>query len=219
MTKNKLTEIADRLETDKGLNFREGHGFTEFYYDYFQRLKDTGEKVYILEIGVYWGDSLHMYNEFFDGNCEIYGIDIDLSQNKYQAPDNVHLFQLDANDKRQVDEFLNEIGDIKFDFILDDGSHNFEHQYHDFLWFHDRVKPDGKYILEDLHTWSWGYREDSPLYAMTFFEKPSILSDDEYHEFRDAIKYVNLFTHNNPKASHGNKTSSTAIITLNQKIN
>ena len=113
---NKLTEIANNLNTDKGLNYDEGHGYTEFYYDYFQKLKDTNEKVYILEVGVKEGESLRMYNEFFEKNCEIYGIDINLRQNKY-IDDNVHLYQFNINDKNKLNDFFNDIKDITFDFI------------------------------------------------------------------------------------------------------
>lgn len=212
---NELTKLADCLTTDKGLAYREGHGFTEFYYDYFKSLKDRGEKIYILELGILYGDSLEMYNEFFEGNCEIYGVDIVTSLYNRSICDNIHIYNFDASDKESVEKFLDEIGNIKFDFILDDASHEFNQQFKSYLYFYKNVKPNGRYIIEDLHTFSWGKKEDSPLNFLTFFEKPSILTDEEYEEIRNSIKYANIFVHNNKNAYCGNGTSSTAIITLN----
>jgi len=215
---NELTEIANKIGTDKGTNWDESHSFTEFYYDYFKHLKERGENINILEIGIYTGASLMMYNEFFGGNCEIYGIDIDLSKIEYfqetNIPQNFHIYKLDANNRGQVEWFLQDIGDIKFDFILDDASHMFEHQYHTFLYLYKHLKSDGKYILEDLHTWSWGDQNESTLKTLTFWDKPNMLSDEEFNEIRNAIKYVNVFIHNNPRAAFGNNTSVTSIITL-----
>lgn len=56
---NRLTEIANRYNTDKGTNSNcdnncKGHGFTEFYYNYFKDLKHP----IILEIGVWKGASI-----------------------------------------------------------------------------------------------------------------------------------------------------------------
>lgn len=220
---NKLTKIANNIGTDKGTNYGESHSFTEFYYDYFKQLKESGEKINILEIGIYTGASLMMYNEFFEGNCNIYGIDIDLSLithfQESNVPQNFYIYRLDANDKDQIDWFLQDIGDVKFDFILDDASHLFEHQYHTFLYLYKSLKPNGKYILEDLHSWQWGDPNESPLKTLTFWDKPNMLSEDEFNEMRNAIKYVNIFVHNNPKGHWGNNTSVTSIITLkNQEI-
>jgi hypothetical protein len=63
---NRLTEIANKHNTDKGTNTKcdnggVGHGFTTFYYDYFKDLK----RPIILEIGVWKGASIKMYNDFF----------------------------------------------------------------------------------------------------------------------------------------------------------
>jgi SAM-dependent methyltransferase len=159
---NELTEIANNCRTDKGTTIHEGHNYTEFYYDYFKKLKDTKEKVYILEIGIYHGGSLKMYNEFFEHNCEIYAIDINLSLNYYED-ENVHLYQMDINNKSKLNEFLEEVKDISFDFILDDASHRFSDQYNSLFSLYHKLKPNGTFILEDFHTWTWENEQDSPL--------------------------------------------------------
>ena len=210
---NKLTEIANNLKTDKGFNFNEGHGYTEFYYDYFQKLKESKEKIYILEIGVLQGESLKMYNEFFEKNCEIYGIDINLWQNKYKD-DNVHLYQFNINDDVKLNDFFEETKDIKFDFILDDASHSFHDQYRSLFSLYNKIKPNGKFILEDLHTWSWENEQDSPLRFLNFLVPNKYVNSDQIDEFRKHFISSTIYVHYNEKANFGNKTSSTAMITF-----
>ena len=212
---NKLTEIANRHETDKGSVDHGGyinscHNYTEFYYDYFQKLKDSKKKVYILEIGVYTGGSLEMYNEFFENNCEIYAIDIDLSKNKYSAP-NVHLYQFDATVKDNVENFVKETNNIKFDIIIDDGSHRPLHQFRSLLYFHNLVNEDSIYILEDLHTYVWGYISDSPLYFLNFNNNPGTLLQSEIDELKKSIDTVTINIRNNEK-SELTKQSITSVI-------
>lgn len=210
---NKLTEIANNLNTDKGLNYDEGHGYTEFYYDYFQKLKDTNERVYILEVGVKEGESLRMYNEFFEKNCEIYGIDINLRQNKY-IDDNVHLYQFNINDKNKLNDFFNDIKDVKFDFVLDDASHSFHDQYNSLFSLYNKIKPNGKFILEDLHTWSWENEQDSPLRFLNFLCPNKYVNNEQIKEFREHFNSSMIYVHYNERAKYGNKTSSTAIISF-----
>jgi hypothetical protein len=69
-----LTEIANKWGTDKGFEYREGHGFTEFYNDIFNEYKEKAEKenrkLNILEIGVWEGCSVKMLNEFFGDSAK-----------------------------------------------------------------------------------------------------------------------------------------------------
>lgn len=210
---NKLTEIANNCRTDKGTDFEERHGFTEFYYDYFQKLKDTNEKIYILEVGVYHGASLKMYNEFFEKNCEIYGIDINLSQNKYRD-DNIHLYQFDINDKDKLNNFFEEIKDIKFDFILDDASHNFQDQYKSLFSLYKKLKHNGKFILEDLHTYIWGDEQDSPLYFLNFLKPNKYVNQQQLDDFRKDLKSSIIYVHNNEYSRHGNHSSLTSMLSF-----
>ena len=63
----KLTEIGLKHRTDKAYE----HQFTEAYDEYFQRYTNPR----LLEIGVYNGASLQTYNEYFDYNCTLIGMD------------------------------------------------------------------------------------------------------------------------------------------------
>ena len=65
-----LNECARKSGTDKGPDF---HGYTNYYDYWFRRYINPT----ILEIGVLNGDSIEMYNTYFNGECDIYCIDIE----------------------------------------------------------------------------------------------------------------------------------------------
>lgn len=211
-----LTKIANECNTDKGFLRDEGHGFTEFYNNIFDTFREKAisenRKLNILEIGIQYGPSLKMFNEFFNHNCEIYGCDIDISQNNYNDT-NVHIYQLDANSKTSINNFLNNIDNIKFDIILEDASHIAEHQIHTLLYLYKNVKDDGIYILEDLHV-SMNKRVNSPLYYLMFNDKLNFMSDEEHNELKKSIKDVTIYSRNNERSNYEHK-SITSIITFN----
>ena len=133
---------------------------------------------------------MEVWNDFFEGDCEIYAIDTDLSHNEYKAS-NVHIFQCDQNNVEQLREVLNKIGNIKFDIIIDDGSHISSYTLTSLKELYKSVNKDGIYIIEDLHTYCWDrYISDSMLYHLTFFD------DGFPKELTDAIKSVNIINRN-----------------------
>lgn len=223
---NRLTEIANRCNTDKGTDIVcddgfKGHGFTEFYYEPFKKLKHPT----ILEIGVFRGESIKMFNDFYKGDCEIYCIDIDPSCDVSYMGDNIHFFTVDCGNKVELEIFAEAVGDVRFDIILDDASHIVYHQMLTYACLRKMLKPDGMYIMEDLHT---SFVEWFPL---TLKERTTTLDFfvkfTPYHRFSEAlnmellneIQSVTLFnnyngsrpdTHENLR----NNRSLTAIIKL-----
>jgi hypothetical protein len=209
----RLTEIANIALTDKGTIKDEGHAYTEFYNDIFEQYKNTGRKLYILEIGVQTGASLKMFNMFFDYNCEIYALDIDFTKNEYHA-ENVHLYTADQNSRQDIEKFLADIDNIKFDIILDDGSHKPEHQMHSLLYLYKSLKETGIYIIEDLHTYKWSKIEDSPLYYLSFCNNNSFLTVEENHELQSKIRETTIYSRKNDKSPYCGH-SITSIIRFN----
>lgn len=223
---NKLTEIANKYNTDKGTNERcdngcKGHGFTEFYYPYFKDLKHP----IILEIGTFKGASIKMYNDFFDGDCEIYCIDIDPKCDVSYLGDNIHFYIVDQGNEKQLNDFVSKLGEIKFDIILDDGSHYVSHQMLTYSVFRKLLKSDGMYIIEDLHTSFkelWTYNTSQKTTTLDFFVNfvPFYGFSDELNlELFNEIETVNLFNNNNHSASNTlqnvrKNRSLTAIIKL-----
>lgn len=127
-----LNECARKSGTDKGPDF---HGYTKYYDYWFRRCINPT----ILEIGVLNGDSIEMHNTYFNGECDIYCIDIEDKKYIMDKYTNVHFYQLDQGNASQWDSFLEKTKDIKFDIILDDGSHQYQHQMLTLSKLHKRV--------------------------------------------------------------------------------
>jgi len=156
-----LSNIGKKYGTDKV-----SHGFTDIYDDLFFSIKD--ESFNLLEIGVFFGSSIKMWNEYFK-NAIIYGADsfkgiqgngnhfVDADKYyKYwlqNKPDNIILEILDQSSENELLEFNNKfINNTKFKIIIDDGSHLMKDQQITFFYLFDLVETGGMYIIEDIHT-------------------------------------------------------------------
>lgn len=126
------------------------HGYCNIYFDHLKHLKE--KKINFLEIGIFQGRSLAMWNDFFE-NGNIYGIDINLTE-----------FNLYKKELKKMNGFLKKdvivgeantkekviFNDVKFDVILDDGCHKIESQIKTFQNYYPLLKKGGYYIIEDL---------------------------------------------------------------------
>lgn len=220
----RLTDIANKYNTDKGtitVNNCYPHKFTEYYQQYFE--KYLNKKVYILEIGIDKGYSLSMYNEFFNNNCEIYALDID---DKHEYNDvNIHTFKCDQGDRKQLNNIYKKFkGEkIKFDIIIDDGSHYWEHQLISLSVLKNLLTDDGIYIIEDIHTsldnnYSVnGYdAQQSALYCLNYNIKPEYLSHKEWDDISNNLNDIETI---NIKTGHDfNGRSAFSVLTFNNII-
>jgi hypothetical protein len=75
------------------------------------------------------------------------------------------------------------------------------------------LKPNGIYILEDLHTFVWGSKVESPLYSLVFNERFAYLSETENTELREKINTVNIWNFYNKKSPYCH-SSITSVITF-----
>ena len=150
-----LTRMANKHKTDKGTVAYEAHGYTEEYGKYIPNLGNYR----LLEVGIWHGDSLRMWNDY-NPDMKVVGLDIDETCMRYMQPiENVEIYIGDAKDGEFIKKMTEEAGD-KYDFIIDDGSHNFE----DILGAFDQLFPllvkGGYYFIEDLHApHSGGYQK------------------------------------------------------------
>ena len=74
-----LNEIFDRYDTDKNQRF---HDYCRQYDDLLRKYRD--KPVSLLEIGVYEGESLELWNEVFPNSTKIVGLDIDPSCQQFE---------------------------------------------------------------------------------------------------------------------------------------
>ncbi len=144
-----LCELARKYKTDKGGWHCEAgetcHNYTPAYYDLF---KDRRDKVTsVLEIGVNYGCSLWMWEEFFP-NAEIFGLDCNAGSLFNRG--RVKCFAADQGSGASLLAAMEKIPATYFDLIVDDGSHEESHQVLSAITLMPFLKKDGIYIIEDI---------------------------------------------------------------------
>jgi len=161
-----LDELATEYGTDKG---PDGHGHTKFYREIFESRRQQIKTV--LEIGVYKGASLRMWNVYFP-YANIYGIDNNAKVLKYTKH---KIFIGDQEDVLFLQKVIDTVGK-PFNLVIDDGGHTQEQHIVSFETLWPAVAPGGYYVIEDLHTlWSPNHRSkrghDSLLYLHSMTER------------------------------------------------
>lgn len=135
-----LHEIATSCGTDKGPL---GHNYTPYYDMFFAPLRD--KYINLLEIGVWEGASLKMWEEYFP-NGGITGLDIH-EKSQYDTQ-RIVTIQKDQSKKEalfSIQDYVSELISI----IIDDGSHNAEDQILSFETLFPVLRPGGMYCVED----------------------------------------------------------------------
>jgi hypothetical protein len=95
-----------------------------------------------------------MWNSYFDGQCNIYAVDINPECKKFENEfPNVKIFI----GNQGSDEFLNFVKTQvpSIDIFIDDGSHMNSHIIKTFETLYPNISLDGTYLIEDLHTSYW----------------------------------------------------------------
>ena len=137
--------------TSKVYQYGEGtppaHSYAPGYY--IDAFADRYAPINILEIGIYNGESLRIWDDWFV-NGNIYGLDIDCTSLDRARDKNlsnrVHLFCGDAYSQEVVDTFE----DNFFDFVIEDGSHVPQQQRDAVNLWLPKIKSGGKMIVEDV---------------------------------------------------------------------
>jgi hypothetical protein len=128
-----LDQLAIKYNTDKSSFY---HNYAEKYDQLLSNFKDKFTN--ILEIGVWQGSSLKMWEEYFP-NAIINGIDIDTNCKKHES-ERIKVTIADQGNEIQLKE-LEKLG--SFDFIVDDGSHIYNHQIISFKTLFPFLKKGG----------------------------------------------------------------------------
>ena len=210
-----LNEIGLKYNSDKSSTY---HCYLELYDKYFSEYRSKDIK--LLEIGILFGDSLKIFNEYFK-NAKITAIDIE--DKTHLKEDNIDIIIGSQADR----ELLNSFSDNYFNIILDDGSHKMSHQQISLGVLFKKLKSGGIYVVEDLHTSFSEYRENI-IYGNKLFEieennrtvdfingfkngkkNNSYLSKEEYSYLLENIESVEIFE---TSRKNDNEFSVTSII-------
>lgn len=191
-----LCQIAFKYGTDKCPRIR--HNYTPFYFNMFKNRTEKIKKV--LEIGVgykklsvnrwkqypYWqyAASLKMWRDFFP-NAWIYGTDI--LEEAMHNDDRIRTFLCDQANEKQLKKLLRKIG-TDIDLVIDDGSHQHQHQVFTARVLRPLIPKKADYIIEDV------------LYTNTVIRRLGNF-DCKVHSFPVANKMYS----NNPETVHNDR--------------
>ena len=162
-----LNQLAHKYKTDKVT-----HGFIDVYDKEFSKFRH--ESFNILEIGVFFGASIKMWDEYFS-KANVFGLDTFegkqgngkvfanpdkyynewmMSKNNDNSSNKIHLMKLDQSNADDLEKFVKYCNErnIKFKIIIDDGSHLMKDQQLSFFHLFELVEEGGIYVMEDIHT-------------------------------------------------------------------
>lgn len=198
-----LYEIGNKYQTDKSWY----HLYTVLYDTFFSSIRY--KHIRMLEIGILVGSSMMMWDEYFE-HLEYYGVDLcDASRFDSSRIKTIIANQENEQDLKSLPKDL--------DIIIDDGGHTMLQQQMTLkTLFVDHLKPDGTYILEDLHTSEPEYYNthgsndmNNTLKLLYDLQngKPSennqyFLSENEFYKVCSAIKSIDIY-----KVKHDSITS------------
>ena len=159
-----LSVLAEKYGLDKSLSTG-CHNYIPAYTKLFQNIRYNVKE--ILEIGIgslennqmggingivakkynyKTGNSLKCWQEYFP-NAHIYGIDIHAHSELNK--DRVMTYVADQSSEQDLKSVIDKINS-PLDIIIDDGSHQGQHQVFSFMFLHKYLAPKGIYVIEDV---------------------------------------------------------------------
>jgi hypothetical protein len=139
-------------------SYREGAGiwkcihYFDVYHRHFSRF--IGRDLHLLEIGIYSGGSLAMWQAYFGEHAHIYGVDINEACKVYEDG-RTKVFIGDQADRSLWAEVRKAAPLL--DIVIDDGGHLPEQQVVTLEEMLPHIRPGGVYLCEDIHGQSNGF--------------------------------------------------------------
>lgn len=146
-----LKEIWNELNA-QGLGSDKGdiHSYLDVYEELLAPYRNTAAN--ILEIGIFKGHSLLLWENYFSGR--VYGIDCDEQPHGGMADLRPMIASGEHNitimDACSYTEAEKHFGDLKFDVICDDAAHSFYQQVDLYNLWKNYLAPGGIYLIEDV---------------------------------------------------------------------
>jgi len=138
-----LETISKKYKSDKGAVY---HNYLEIYERYFSKYRNTLTN--FLEIGLWEGESIKMWREYFNvGNL----VGIDILDLKHIKLPNTQIHICDQSDRHQLEHMISNTFD-QYDIIIDDGGHMMHQQQITLATLFKYLTPGGIFVIEDLHT-------------------------------------------------------------------
>lgn len=153
-----LCELARKYGCEKGgqehpfhtqrYDYDPCHEYTPIYYEWLGYWAAEVENV--LEIGINQGRSMRMWRDFFP-NAQIHGFDI-RPETMIYGQERITTFTCDQSDEQSLKDALWRAGNKKYDVIIEDGSHIYDHQVTTLrVCFPDYLNAHGVMFIEDAN--------------------------------------------------------------------
>jgi cephalosporin hydroxylase len=131
------------------------HSYIDVYEEVLKPYRERPYPVFI-EIGLFSGQSLRMWEQYFSEASTVYGIDCSdqpcggLQDLRPMIAEGTHnIIIMDGTSPEDIEKHFK---DVMFDVIIDDGSHNLEHQLASYKHFKSHLSKGGIYIIEDIQS-------------------------------------------------------------------
>jgi hypothetical protein len=172
-----LDSLGLKFGTDKASG---QHNYLSFYESFLEEWRH--EPVRVLEVGVQFGSSLRMWEEYFP-NGTIIGADIHPGVKSFTS-ERIKTEIIDQSNLEDLVLLGTRHG--PFDIIIEDGSHMWGHQIGTLKALFPFLKSSGVFIIEDLHT-NYGslsptFRGASSISCMDYLKKleDRIVADEQF---------------------------------------
>lgn len=156
-----LASLFRKYGSDKDSN-----GYSQSYFTIFDHLKDN--QLNFLEVGIGTmiqgvhssmvgyslpgykpGGSLRAWRDFFPKG-RIIGLDVQ-PDTQFSDEERIETYLCDTSHKDAVSTWYDKMNNIKFDIIIDDGSHHDENQLKTLTHLYPLLKDGGIYVIEDIY--------------------------------------------------------------------
>ncbi len=172
-----------------------GHrsGYTPYYDLLFRHLKD--EKINFAEIGIEENASTKMWRKYFS-KAKIYGFEYDnikIIKAKKHKLKNTFYKKIDVTSQQSIQGAFSKLNK-KFEIIIDDSTHIFDHQINIIKNVYPYLKKNGILIIEDIYKYRREYSE------INYYKKLKNLKN-----IFEKIYFVEFYNINNFTASWKNE--------------
>lgn len=170
-----MSPLEEYFLSNTGRPLHKWHHYFDIYHRHFERFR--GKSPVVLEIGVWYGGSIQMWQHYFGPGMKYVGIDIESSCKRFEDTDTTIMVG-DQADRQFLREIARRFPQI--DILIDDGGHTMGQQIATFEELYPAIQREGVYLCEDVCTsmlsnWGGGYRKPD-----TFLEYSKRLIDNLY---------------------------------------
>ena len=148
----RLIDILEQKQykTDK---WTDHHYVQEIYEPLFAQYQE--KEINFCEIGVWNGESMKLWSDYFVNADNIVGVDIFTRASQKEVEKNLEGFDVKLhkfNSYKDIDKFnkFSKKYTKGFDIVIDDGSHWFDNQISTYKNFSKMMNQGGVYIIEDI---------------------------------------------------------------------